>query len=28
MVLMWDATAVIDKIAAYENSLTQLAEGR
>jgi WD40 repeat protein len=28
MVLMWDATAAIDKIAAYENSLTQLAEGR
>jgi WD40 repeat protein len=28
MILMWDAEAAIDKIAAYENSLAQSAEGR
>ncbi len=28
MIFMWDAAAAIDKIAAYENSLTQSTEGR
>ena len=28
MILMWDAAAAIDKIAAYESSLTQSAGGR
>ena len=28
MILMWDAATAIDKIATYEDSITQLAEGR